>query len=98
MSQAVPSVTIDVPDATTHFYLRRSEAPLLYWPRASAPVPRVDGFIDELRRSAPPGHARVFAAFLLVVRGLAPAWPRFGAAVAGLCHRAAMVAAMDIAR
>jgi hypothetical protein len=31
----------------------------------------------------------------LVVRGLAPAWPRLGAAVAGLCHRAAMDATMD---
>jgi hypothetical protein len=26
----------------------------------------------------------------MVVHGLAPAWLRFGVAVAGLCHRAAM--------
>jgi hypothetical protein len=31
----------------------------------------------------------------MVVRGLAPTWPRFGAAVVGLCHRAAMDATMD---
>jgi hypothetical protein len=29
---------------------------------------------------------------------LAPPWPRFGTAMAGLCHRAAMYAAMDTSR
>jgi hypothetical protein len=32
---------------------------------------------------------------MLAVRGMVPAWPRFGAAVAGMCHRVAMHACMN---
>ena len=52
----------------------------------------------DLRRSGVPRQPQVLAALSGAVGGLARAWPRFGAAVAGLCHRAAIAAASFFTR
>jgi hypothetical protein len=79
-------------------YPRRFEVPRPTCSCASPTAPRVCGFGIDLRWSGIPGRVVLLAALSGGGAWLAPAWPRFGAAVAGLCHRATMDAAMYIAR
>jgi hypothetical protein len=77
-----PLVAFDVARGGTHFHTRRCSFPLLCWTCACSPVPGADEFINELRRYAPPRHARAFAASFAggawLGTGLAAVWRRRG--------------------
>jgi hypothetical protein len=68
----------------------RFEVPRLSCSCASPTVPRVCGFGIDLRRSGIPGCVVLLTALSGGGAWLAPAWPRFGAVVAGPCHHVAM--------
>jgi hypothetical protein len=88
-------VLIDAARDSAHPHVRRSALPFLCWMCACSTLADADEFFDELRRSAPPRHSCVFDASYVGGAWFGTVWPQFGAAVAGLCHRAAMDASMN---